>query len=580
MARIVRIGVEFFERIIENDYFYVDKTLFIKEFLEKRGDVTLITRPRRFGKTLNMHMMKEFFDITKDTKAMFSGLKITKHQDIINKHQNQYPVIYITLKNVESKTYPDAVNNIKRLMSELYRDNNYLLKSKKLDKNQKASFNSYIMTTSTEDELKNSLQFLTKCFFTHHQKKTVVLIDEYDTPLNNSVFENYYPDMIKFMRGFLGDVFKGNVFLEFGLLTGVQRIAKESLMSSFNNPMVNGIMDKDFPTCFGFTEDEVKAACEEFDVSCDFEEVKNWYNGYRFGDNDMYNPWSITGFLHAKEIKNFWVNTGGTQLMENMIQHGSMLLRNSLAGLLTGTPIQMKYNSNIIYPIDYKNINAFWSIMLNTGYLKPCAGATGREFLAELVNNEVHDMFEECISRWFDEPNMYSVYESIREFVDCLFNGDAEGVSRLLNEELLNYPSFHDYKEENSYHMFIFGMLLAASSRKFLHKQYYNVYSNRESGKGRSDCLIKPVDKNNYAVIIEFKHLKNSPLPPSERGAASPPSLRGAGGSHLQNIAEEGLKQIEEMSYIHTLKQEGYEKVYKFSIAFYKKTCAVAFSTD
>ena len=559
MYRRVRIGVEFFDRIIENNYFYVDKTLFIKDFLENQGDVTLITRPRRFGKTLNMNMLQTFFDITKDTKAMFEGLKITEYPDIIEKHQNKYPVIYISLKDIESTTYAGALTSLALEIADLFDMHDYLEKSDALNDAIKSKFKTYTTADVSEDMLKKSLKFLTKCLYTHHRNKVIILIDEYDTPLNNAVFENFYPEMIKFMRVFLGGVFKSNNNLEFGLLTGVQRIAKESLMSSFNNPKVVGIMDDDFATSFGFTEDEVKTACEEFGLNDNFDDVKNWYDGYRFGDKDMFNPWSITGYLQEKKIKNFWVNTGGTGLMDNMIALGSEGLKNDLAGLLTGTSIYMVYNSSITFPINYENDNAFWSILLNTGYIKPCVGSSGRRFFAELVNMEVYDLFEECIERWFGFEKHHSLSRTIEEFVECLFKGDPDGVSRLLNEELLNYPSFHDYKEENSYHMFIFGILLAASSQRFKYKQYYNVYSNREAGKGRSDCLIKPVDKNNYAVIIEFKHMKKE-------------------GLDLNEIAEDGLKQIEEKAYMHTLKQEGYEKIYKFSIVFYKKNCVVDFS--
>jgi hypothetical protein len=407
------------------------------------------------------------------------------------------------------------------------------------------------MRESTIVDLKSALKFLTACLYTYYQKRVIVLIDEYDVPIDNSVRRGYYKEMIDFMRGFLGDVFKSNDYLEFGVLTGVQRISKESLFSSFNNPMVCGIMNETFATCFGFTEEEVKAACELFDVGELFEKVERWYNGYRFGGIDIYNPWSVTGYLKEKKFKNFWGTTGGIGVLQDIFYKGSVSLKDDMAGLLTDVPVKMQYKENITYPIRYVNDSVFWSMLLNTGYIKPCAGASGDVFYAELVNREVKNIFAVCIETWFiREEN--TIHRTIQEFVACLLKGDAQGVSDTLNKELLNNPSCHDFKEENSYHMFIYGILLAVAGD-------YMVYSNAESGKGRSDCLIKPVDKDKYAVVIEFKH-------------------RSEEGADLREEAQKGLKQIDEKAYIHQLKNEGYERIYKYGIAFHKKNCEVAIS--
>ena len=381
MKKRILTGAESFEKIIEGNYFYIDKTLFIKELLENKGAVTLITRPRRFGKTLNMSMLEHFFDVNADSSALFDGLEIMEHKDIVEKHLNKYPVVFLTLKNVKEDTYEASIEYIKFLVSTIYQNSLYIYESDILNEFQKKKYYRYCAEEATEVELKSALVFLTDCLYTYHKRRVIILVDEYDVPIDNSVRNGYYKKMIGFMRGFLGNVFKTNRYLEFGVLTGVQRISKESLISCFNNTKVCGIMSKLFSTCFGFTEDEVKDACEIYDVSDMFEKVKRWYNGYRFGgQQDIYNPWSIIGFLGENEFRNYWANSGSMDILADVFFKGTLALKNDMAGLLTNKPIQMKYDEHITYPIIYENDNVFWSMLLNTGYIKPCAGSTEGKF--------------------------------------------------------------------------------------------------------------------------------------------------------------------------------------------------------
>ena len=543
-------GAESFEKIIEGNYFYIDKTLFIKELFENRGEVTLITRPRRFGKTLNMNMLKQFFDISTDSKTLFEGLKIMEHKDIVEQHLNQYPVIFLTLKDVEEDTYKESIGNIRDLVCEVYRRYLYLYESERLNQLQKDIFYTLLSGKSTESQLKSALKFLTECLFTYYNKRVIVLLDEYDTPIDCSIRKKYNEKMMGFMRGLMGRVFKSNDYLEFGVLTGVQRISKESLISSFNNPKICGIMNMEFATCFGFTEEEVKDACRMYEFEDKYDEVKKWYDGYRIGEQDMYNPWSIVEYLSRGKFRDYWVNVGSMDILADVFFKGTSSLKNNMAGLLTNVPIKMTYDEHIRYPIEYKNDDIFWSMLLNTGYLKPCAGSTTEDsFYAELVNKEVKNIFKRCIDLWFKQQQ-HAIQKTIQEFVTCLLTGDKDGVKITLNDELLNNPSCHDFKEENSYHMFIFGILLAVSKN-------YTVYSNPESGKGRSDCLIKPIDKEQYAIVIEFKHESDE-------------------SCDLKELAQRGLNQIEKKAYIHNLKKEGYERIFKYGIAFHKKNCEVA----
>ena len=551
MKKQIFIGTDSFDKIIEDDCFYVDKTLFIKELLEAKGAVTVITRPRRFGKTMNMNMLKHFFDVNRDSKDLFAGLKIMAFQDIVEKYLNKYPVIFLTLKDVKDNTFQDSIAMIRSLVSEIYQEHLYMYESDRLNERQKKDFYIYFDKMATIGELKTALKFLTTCLYTYHKRRVIILMDEYDAPIDHSVRKGFYSEMIDFMRGFLGSVFKSNDYLEFGVLTGVQRVSKESLISDFNNPKVCGIMNTLFTTCFGFTEEEVKDACEIYELGDQYAEVKRWYDGYRFGGQDMYNPWSITMYLSEKKLANYWVNTGSVQILQDVFYKGDNKLKNDMAGLLTGAPIVMSLEDGITYPIKYVNSNTFWTMLLNAGYLKPCNGANEDRFEAELVNKEINNIFSRYAKEWFCEQQS-ATCETILKFVEYLFKGDAEGVSAILNDELLNNPSCYDFKEENSYHMFIYGILLAVSSN-------YTVYSNPESGKGRSDCLIKPNDKEKHAVVIEFKH-------------------RSEDGANLKAEAQNGMKQIEEKTYIHNLKKEGYTHIYKYGIAFHKKNCEVAMS--
>ncbi|MCL2045873.1 MAG: ATP-binding protein [Oscillospiraceae bacterium] len=548
MKKKIFIGAESFERIREEDFFYVDKTLFIKELLDNRGAVTLITRPRRFGKTLNMSMLRSFFDITSDSKVYFEGLAITDYQEICEKYMNKYPVVSMTLKNVELDTYESTIARLKTLISTVFEQYLFVYESEILTERQKEMFHTYFMRRSSDEELQYALVFLTECLYVYYQKRVIILLDEYDAPIDNAERNGFYNDMISFMRGFLGSVFKTNDYLEFGVLTGVQRVSKEGLFSSFNNPKICGLLNEEFNSCFGFTEDEVKAACEMYEIDDKYQDIKKWYDGYRIGGRDMYNPWSITMYLERQKLENYWVNTGSVQVLRDVFHQGDNRLRDALAGLLTGSTIRMSITDHITYPIKYVSTNTFWTLLLHAGYLKPCNGAKDNIFEAELVNMEVKDTFSFFAKEWLSEERTL-ISEQIEKFVEYLLSGNAQGVSTILNDELLNNPSSYDFTGENSYHMFIYGMLLAASGN-------YTVHSNQETGRGRADCMIKPFDMSEAAVIVEFKHLRMEPV-------------------NLKEEAEKGLEQINNNAYSYNLRNEGYATIHKYGIAFYKKSCEV-----
>jgi len=548
------IGVDLFENIVSKNYFYIDKTLFIKEVLALQNEVTLITRPRRFGKTLNMSMLKCFFDVTQKKQNLFDGFQIMRYGDIVEKYKNKYPVIFVTLKGVKEPTFADSMEMLKDLMAKLYRQNQYLYDSDALSRYQKEDFEKFLSKKATVTELKNALEKLTEYLYAYHNKKVIILIDEYDAPIDNAEMEGFYPDMIKFMRGFFGSSLKTNEYLEFGIVTGVQRIAKEGLFSDLNNPRIYTVLDDKYADYFGFTEEEVVAACKMYDTEDSIEEIKTFYNGYHFGQKEIYNPWSILNYLDEKRLGNYWVNTGSTAILQNIFSKGDIVLKNAVEGLLLDIPVTMQFASHITYPIKYESTDSFWTLLLNAGYIKPQNNTPvnpDERFSAQLVNLEVKRAFRICIGHWFSEQKGY-FSQGLHTFIQALLTGDSNGMQAALNTKLLISASYHDMVAENSFHMFILGILQTLGDE-------YIIRSNREEGDGRADCTIRPKDdKTKAAAVMEFKHVKGD-----------------ATQDQIKSEAKEALNQINNKGYIREMRDEGYINILKYGIAFNGKNCIV-----
>ena len=554
MKKSLPIGIDLFEDMIMEDYFYIDKTLFIKEILDFKSKVTLITRPRRFGKTLNMSMLKCFLDIHQEQRELFAGFKIMQYQDIVETYQNKHPVIFLSLKSIKEPTYEESMISFGKLISNLYYKCHYIYDSGILYEGQKKDFFNITMKEANPTELKYSLKELMGYLYAYYKKKVIIVIDEYDAPIDNAEIEGFYPEMVEFMRGFLGDALKTNEYLEFGVVAGVQRIAKEGVFSDLNNLSICSILDEVFTESFGFTEEEVYAACKYYDMQDDMKEIKAFYDGYLFGKKEIYNPWSILNYLAERKLDAYWVNTASMEILKNIFKKGNYELKAAMEGLLMDEPVKMRLGNHITYPIRYKKSNAIWTLLLNAGYLKikdVLSDSLIPEYAVVLVNNEVKEAFRYCIWEWMGESEE-AFAEGLTDFIKALTGGDAEGMGRALNEGLLYSTSYYDMVNENSFHMFILGILQVVGGT-------YMIRSNREEHKGRADCTMRPHDKSRAAVVIEFKHVK-------EKDATE---------DMIALSAQEGLEQIKEKSYAEDMKVEGYTTIYEYGIAFNGKYCVV-----
>jgi len=440
----------------------------------------------------------------------------------------------------------------------LYENHGYLLDGGRLSETQAELFRKYCGRKATNDDLELALFQLSRMLRSYHHQKVIILLDEYDAPIDNAEAEGFYGKMIKFMRGFMGSTFKSNDALEFAVITGVQRIAQEGLFSKLNNPQIFGILDSEFSNRFGFTEEEVARLCMEYDAADPFGKIKAFYDGYRFGHRDMYNPWSIVNYLTKRKLGLYWVNTSSPTVMQNIFARGSKDLKEKAEGLLLGVPITMKLDDHITYPINYDSTNLFWTMLLNAGYIKHTSGtpSNAEKFQAELVNTEVRVAFQHSIENWIKERTV-SLYDGLQAFLESLQAGDAVGMQDALNNKLLLSPSYHDMICENSYHMFILGILQAVG-------RDYVIRSNREEGKGRADCTMRPVDKTKPALVIEFKHLKKDGADDTE-----------ATIERVKKAAAEALQQISTRRYTQEMLSEGYATVFEYGIAFNGKHCEV-----
>ena len=515
MPKVIGIGKQRYDRIIENNLFYIDKTMFIKEWWENQDDVTLITRPRRFGKTLNMDMLKCFFSNEyKDRGDLFEGLDIWKEEKY-REIQGTYPIIFLSFAGIKGNNYEFARQQICIQIADIYEKNRYLLEKDILSDNEKKFYenvNIYMSDATLSDSINKMCSFMSR----YYGKNVIILLDEYDTPMQEAYVNGYWEELVSFTRSFFNATFKSNMYLERAMMTGITRVSKESMFSDLNNLVVITTSSKDYATAFGFTEEEVFHALDEYglyDKKCD---VKEWYDGFVFGGiKDIYNPWSIINFLKYKELKNYWADTSSNDLISKLIKTGSAGIKETMEKLIDGKTIEKKIDEQIIYNQLEKNENSIWSLLLASGYLKAVSidvyisDEIVEIYKLAITNNETKSMFRAMIKEWFSE-----VYSEKKDFLKALILGDVDAMNQYMNDIALETFSSFDVagrensrvRPENFYHGFVLGLMVEK-------RDDYIIKSNKESGFGRYDVMMIPrnVKTGNLpAMILEFKVMNSN----------------------------------------------------------------------
>ena len=547
------VGVDNFREMVSRDYYFVDKTNFIRELLDNKNKVTLITRPRRFGKTLAMRMLQEFFDINAAGRDTFKGLNISRAGEKYIQHRGKYPVIFFSLKDIATGNYQDALRDLCGKISDLYAEYGFLAESPALNEREKEYFLSVYNIADHEqygrDKWGKSLKMLTVYLWKHYGVKTILLLDEYDAPIQHAWEDGYYEDMIRFMRQFYSEVLKGNDALEFAVLTGVLRVAKESIFSGLNNLKVCSVLSEDYSDIFGFTGQEVARMAADLQMEDKLPEIREWYDGYSFGGSEIYNPWSVIMYFDAKcKPAPYWVNTSGNGIIKYMLDRLDGRGREDLQSLMDGNTISKQVQEGIIYEEIGSNADDLYTMLLTTGYLK-CTRSQdsllGTYMDLQIPNLEILRLFTREIAQNFTG---YRGVSDITNMMDEMLKGNAVLFEEDLNRILRNSVSYHDAANgESFYHGMMLGFCV-------LLKDSHIVESNRESGYGRFDLALIPTDRRYYGVIMEFK--------------------RAADEGQLEEKALEALAQIEELSYIAEFQQRQIEKVWKYGIAFCgKKVC-------
>ncbi len=554
-TRVVSIGNQDFEDMIAKNGFYVDKTHFIKEWWESLDSITLITRPRRFGKTLLMSMVEKFFSLEcRDKGYLFEGLRIFE-EERYRKLQGTYPVIFLSFASIKSVSFESFYRKIQGVISEVYRKKDYLLREEILDEEDKKLFKKIRLKEAEPEVYEDSLRLLSDYLYRFHGKRPIILLDEYDTPMQEAYLSGYWDEMTVFIRGLFNSTFKNNPFLERALLTGITRVSKESIFSDLNNLEVVTTTSEKYKDCFGFTEDEVFHALEERGLGDQKEAVKQWYDGFRFGDlAGVYNPWSITNFLDKKKFRLYWANTSSNGLVSRLLQTADKSVKEMVETLLQGGTITVSFDEQIVFNQLGKKKEAIWSLLLASGYLKAESADLSEEiYTLSLTNREVRQMLKRTIIDWFQESEHYG------EFLNALLSCDVEAMEEYLNRLLLQVISFFDVNSgasaaepERFYHGLVLGLIAELEGR-------YSVRSNRESGFGRYDVMLEPMDAGKPAFILEFKVFN-----PRKEGS-------------LEETADAGLKQIEERKYCTELVSKGFpeENIRSYAFAFEGKRVLV-----
>jgi len=552
MARKIGIGIQDFEKIIDNNYFYIDKTHFIREWWESGDDVTLITRPRRFGKTLTMRMVEQFFSIQyAGRKALFEGLSIWKDEKY-RRLQGTYPVISLSFANIKETNFPAVRKQIFRLLVELYSNHTYLLNSGVLEDNEKEFFRQ--VTVNMDDvDAALAIHYLSKYLYRYYGKKVVILMDEYDTPMQEAYVNGYWNELASFIRSLFNSTFKTNPWLERGIMTGITRVSKESVFSDLNNLKVITTTSNKYGTVFGFTEQEVLDALHEYGLKNRMSDVKEWYDGFIFGKcKDIYNPWSILNFLDTGMFDTYWANTSSNNLAGKLIREGSRDIKIVMEDLMKKKSFHIQIDEQIVFSQLEEDESAIWSLLLAGGYLRVenySFNEEGeKEYELVLTNKEVYLMFRQMIKGWFSRFKT-----SYSDFIKALLEGDIDAMNTYMNKVALATFSFFDSGKEPSeeseperfYHGFVLGLMVELVDR-------YVITSNRESGFGRYDVMLEPKIKEDEAVILEFKVYNSN----KEKD--------------LQDTVKAALQQIEDKKYAAALEARGIaeEKIRKYGFAF------------
>ena len=545
MARVAALGIADFEKLVEKNVFYVDKTGFIKEWWDNNDEVTLITRPRRFGKTLTLDMVEKFFSVKyanrSDLFEKFDIWKDESYQDM----QGGYPVISISLADIKDVNYAEMRESMKRCIGDMFRRHRYLLESDKLTDDDKQYFTRLSTGNGDDGEYMEALRKLSELMYLHYGKKAIILIDEYDTPMLESYVNGFWEKAILYIKKMFHATFKNNPYLERGLMTGITRITSESIFSDLNNLSVVTTTTDMYSDCFGFTEGEVVRALEEFDMSNEREGVKKWYDGFRFGNKtDIYNPWSIINFLKHKKYDTFWMNTRGNALVGKLIKEGDKSVKIEFETLINGGTVITDIDESITYAELRSDSKTIWSWLLATGYVKT-VNLVDEKYEISLTNYEVKKSLYKLVEKWFSE-----CYGQYRGFIKMLIENDVVGMNECLSDVIEKTFSYFDVsstkenrRTEQFYHGFTLGIIADLNTTHF-------VTSNRESGYGRYDICIEPFDKSQDGIIIEFK------LFDSKTEAT------------LEDTTKRALEQIEEKNYEAELRARGIKNVRKYGFAF------------
>lgn len=554
------VGIEDFAEIRQAGFYYVDKTKFIEQLLDGWGKVNLFTRPRRFGKTLNMSMLRYFFEIGADA-SLFDGLQITENKKLCEEFQGKYPVIFLSFKNVEGLTFADAQYRLTELIAGEAERFAFLAQSDKLTENEKSLYRGLTAVREGRyalagEVLASALQTLSKLLAKHYGQKTVMLLDEYDVPLDKAFQNGYYQEMVALIRGMLGQALKTNEFLQFAVLTGCLRVSKESIFTGLNNFKVLSITDNRFDEQFGFTDDEVKQLLAAYNLADHLEETKAWYDGYRFGAADVYCPWDVIN--HADVLRSnplarpqaYWINTSGNALVKRFIDMADKSTRNELERLVAGEAIEKHIRLELTYDEIDSSIDNLWSVLFTTGYLTQQGMTESGAYKLVIPNQEIREVYKLQIQEWF-KKSVFANTEQLEGFWQAFAEGDSEAVELFLNRTLSNSISVFDAKgreaeRENSYHMLLVGLLAGKSD--------WLVRSNVEAGEGFADIIVE-TDDLDAGVIVELKYA---------------PTM-----AAMEKSCAKALAQIHERRYAEFLRNNGREKILLYGMSFCKKRCKV-----